>query len=368
MPLELSVWRIDDGVEKMEFVSLNLEDRLQEILANDISIADPNLMVIGREVQTAFDKFIDILAINRDGNIVVLELKRDKTPRDIVAQVLDYGSWVKTLHNEDIIRIFSDYQRKYAKDEKEVSIEDAFRSQFNMKVMPDELNESHELVIIASSLDSGTERIVSYLAEEHEVKINALFFRVFKDGKKEYLTRAWFRDPTSSETIIGKKHEEKEEWNGEYYVSFGHYEDHRNWEEARKFGFISAGYGTWYTNTLSFLEPGARIWVNVPGEGYVGVGKVTEESVPVDNFLVDVGEGKKVPIWNLKLNAARMPRASKNPEKAEHLVRVKWIKTLPISKAIKEKGFFGNQNTVARPRSAKWNYTVERLKKIFGVA
>ena len=62
-----------------------------------------------------------------------------------------------------------------------------------------------------------------------------------------------------------------------------------------------------------------------------------------------------------------MPKAAKDPEKAEYLVRVKWIKTLPVAKAIKEKGFFGNQNTVARPRSAKWNYTVERLKKTFGV-
>jgi hypothetical protein len=84
--------------------------------------------------------------------------------------------------------------------------------------------------------------------------------------------------------------------------------------------------------------------------------------------LVDVGKNKKVPIWKLKLAAAKMPRASKDPEKAEYLVRVKWIKTLPISKAIKEKGFFGNQNTVARPRSAKWDYTVERLKKIFSIS
>ena len=41
--------------------------------------------------------YIDLLAIDADGNLHVLELKRDKTPRDVVAQVLDYGSWVTTL-------------------------------------------------------------------------------------------------------------------------------------------------------------------------------------------------------------------------------------------------------------------------------
>lgn len=76
MPLELDIWRLDNGLNKVVFQPLDLESRLQEILAKDISIADPNLMVIGREVKTNFDKRVDILAINRDGNLVVLELNR----------------------------------------------------------------------------------------------------------------------------------------------------------------------------------------------------------------------------------------------------------------------------------------------------
>ena len=84
MPLELGIWRIDENVRQVEFSPLDLEARLQDILAKDISIADPNLMVIGREVKTSFDKRIDLLAINREGNSVV-ELRRDSTAREIVA-------------------------------------------------------------------------------------------------------------------------------------------------------------------------------------------------------------------------------------------------------------------------------------------
>jgi hypothetical protein len=29
-----------------------------------------------------------------EGRIHVIELKRDRTPREVVAQILDYGSWV----------------------------------------------------------------------------------------------------------------------------------------------------------------------------------------------------------------------------------------------------------------------------------
>ena len=366
MPLELSVWRIDDRVEKMDFTPLNLESRLQEILASDITIADPNLMIIGREVPTGFNNFIDILAINRDGHIIVLELKRDKTPRDIVAQVLDYGSWVRNLKDDGIARIFADYQRKYGSGKKEQSIDEAFCAKYALKEMPDELNEAHELVIVASYLDPSTERIVTYLADEYGVNLNAIFFRVFMDGEREYLTRAWLREPSMAEIIPPEK--PVGEWNGEYYVSFGVLgSEGRTWEEAIRYGFISAGGGSWYTNTLSLLTPGDRVWVNIPGLGYVGVAEVVDSRVPVDEFLVDDSKGNKVPICSLDLSASKMNRASDNPEKAEYLVPVKWIKTVPENQAIKEKGFFGNQNTVARPRTPKWDHTVERLKKRFGI-
>lgn len=39
---------------------------------------------------------------------------------------------------------------------------------------------------------------------------------------------------------------------------------------------VCAGGGSWYSRTLGLLEPGARVWVNVPSKGYVGVGRVTE--------------------------------------------------------------------------------------------
>ena len=97
------------------------------------------------------------------------------------------------------------------------------------------------------------------------------------------------------------------------------------------------------------LSPGDRVWVNVPGTGYVGVGEVEAGVCPVDDFKVTDEQGKTVPIGSLNIKAAKMLTAAEDPEKAEYLVRMKWLKTVPVAKAIKEKGFFGNQNSVARP-------------------
>lgn len=365
MPLEFGIWRIDQGLQPVEPVSLDLESRLEDILDQDISIAAPNWMIIGRQVRTSYDKYIDLLAIDRDGNLVVIELKRDKTYRDIVAQVLDYGSWVRSLRDDDIAQTFQAYLKRYHPERQDVSINEAFCERFGVPQMPDELNESHELVVVASSLDPSTERVVGYLAEEYDVKINVIFFRVFKDEGREYLGRAWLREPTITE--IPKRDETtKGEWNGEYYVSFGVYEN-RRWEEGVKYGFISGGGGAWYTNTLSMLEPGARVWVNVPGKGYVGVGRVVEAAKPIDEFFVKDESGREVSISSLPLHAAAMTKVADNPDKAEYMVRVEWLKTVPLDQAVKEKGFFGNQNTVARPVTPKWDHTIERLKKRFGI-
>ena len=242
----------------------------------------------------------------------------------------------------------------------------AFCSRFGVSSTPEDLNESHKLVVVAGELDDSTERIISYLADEYGVAINAVFFRFFKDGDSEYLSRAWLIDPTDVEVRVEQKRE-KLPWNGEFYVSFGG-NPNRDWDEARKYGFISAGGGTWYTKSLSMLEKGSRIWVNMPTIGYVGVGTVIDEAVPIDDFLVTDGQGVKVPITSLSIKASALPTRAQDAEKAEHVVRVEWIKTVPASDAIREKGFFGNQNSAAKPRAKSWPHTVEGLKSRLGVS
>ena len=156
-------------------------------------------------------------------------------------------------------------------------------------------------------------------------------------------------------------------WNGEFYASFGA-NNNRDWEEARKYGFVSAGGGVWYSRSLSLLEPGGRVWVNIPGGvGYVGVGVVKDRVVPIDEFRVDDGNGKMVPITSLPLKAAKHKTQAQDADKAEHFVRVEWIRTVPVKEAIREKGFFGNQNSAAQPRAKKWQHTVKRLTQRFGV-
>ena len=87
-------------------------------------------------------------------------------------------------------------------------------------------------------------------------------------------------------------------WNGnDYYVAFGE-GPKRNWDEARKWGFVGAGGGEWYTKTLRQLKPGNRIFVYIPvGRGvggYVGVGEVIGEPTTAGDLTVETTGGKAV--------------------------------------------------------------------------
>ena len=357
MPIEVGIWRLGETVEKVEFSAIESEAKLEETLAADLSILSPQLMLIGRQVATAQGKFVNLLAMDPQGDLVVIELKRDRTPREVVAQVLDYGSWVQNLSLDEIKAIYAEKN-----DGKE--LEEGFDEAFGTS-LPDELNQAHRLIVVASELDHSTERIIAYLSDNFSVPINAVFFRHFSADGHDYLTRTWLIDPQQPDVTSRKSamKTKSEPWNGrDFYVALGE-SDWRSWDDCRRYGFICGGGGKWYTQTLNLLFPGARVFALIPKMGYIGVGIVKGTSVPVKDFVVSV-DGKEIPILDAPLAAANMGHDRDDLENCEYLVRVDWTKTVPREQAYWEKGMFAVQHTCCRLRS---RFTLEKLVRFFGL-
>jgi uncharacterized protein YeaO (DUF488 family) len=356
MPLHQAIWRLGDQGTRLRPAKLASERSLEDYVVADPEILDPNFMLIGRQVQTDYKGFIDLLALQPDGTPVIIELKKDKTPRDVLAQTLDYASWVEELNPSRLQSIYEKFAGEGA------NLLADFESRFGAELTSEALNRDHLMVIVATELDNSTERIVKFLSKRN-LNINVLFFQVFEDENGLLLSRAWMVDPTEVQATVSSVGESSGIWNGEYYVSYGEGEN-RSWADARNYGFISASGGAWYTQTLGMLGEGDRVWVNVPKVGYVGVGIVQGAALPASEFAIEV-DGLSRRLADVQGMGRYLNSAT--PEEEAWFVPVKWIATVPVEKAFREVGFFGNQNTVAKPKSEKWEHTVAVLKKKFGV-
>lgn len=150
MSVKMRLWRIEDG----ELKPVRSEP-LEDWLVGDISMVADDLLVIGRQLQSELGGILDVLAMDRNGDLAVLELKRDKTPRDVVAQALEYAAWVRTLSWEDIAEI----ARAFHGD---TPLEEKVQEQFG-EPLPETVNTAHRMYIVAAEIVLPPEKPVRVL-------------------------------------------------------------------------------------------------------------------------------------------------------------------------------------------------------------
>lgn len=107
----------------------------------------------------------------------------------------------------------------------------------------------------------------------------------------------------------------------------------RSWEDARKYGFVSA-YGDDGTR-LNNINVGDIIFCHIAGVGFVGVGTCTSSEIPASSFTVSDGGIIKNILdcdW-----VDREARAVIDPVN-EYFMGIKWIYTVPVEDGYWEKG------------------------------
>src|SRR5271154_5982328 len=107
MPIHRSVWRVAKSPSRLLETTLPSEQLLEDMIVASPEIVSEEWMIIGRQEDTSFGGRIDLLAIAPDGTLILIELKRERTPREVVAQALDYASWVDELQPDDIAVIYA---------------------------------------------------------------------------------------------------------------------------------------------------------------------------------------------------------------------------------------------------------------------
>lgn len=178
---ETKIWKVEsEKLVELTKSNLDLEERIHRWIENDIRIILPDAILIGSKVKTDHQKEIDILAIDSSGDLIIIELKRGNAVRDVIAQILDYAAWASTLKESDLNQIL----QKQGRSE---TIYELLNKNFDDGESI-EINENQKLLIIASDIDSITERIINFLSTKG-LNINAATFNYYNNNSTEFIAR-----------------------------------------------------------------------------------------------------------------------------------------------------------------------------------
>ena len=103
-----------EEVQEVDFTHLGFRERrnIQEWIAANPGILGEELLVIGKEF-SGFDRTnerLDLLAVDVDGRLVVIELKRDDSGADAHWQAIKYASYLHNASPEVIVRMLADHE------------------------------------------------------------------------------------------------------------------------------------------------------------------------------------------------------------------------------------------------------------------
>ena len=136
-------------IPKTSFSALSLKERfdIQEWIEGTPEILGEELLIIGKELILPSGKRLDLLAVNKQGALVVIELKRDDSGSDVEWQAIKYASYCSSFSQDDIYKYFAEYLGTDA-DDAQLKIEEFINCE------PEELNQSQRIILVSKEFHS----------------------------------------------------------------------------------------------------------------------------------------------------------------------------------------------------------------------
>lgn len=167
-------------IEPITFSDLNMtENDIEEILRNSIDMIcdeEESMLIVGRQVRNEKNGRSDLTAVDNNGNIVLIEIKRDRN--DIVHrreafefQAIRYAASYATIDETDdlVKKVYAPYIEKY-RSEYELgeltSFELGIRKLNEFLQVNDaqkNFNEKQRIILVASDFDEQTLSAVAWL-------------------------------------------------------------------------------------------------------------------------------------------------------------------------------------------------------------
>lgn len=183
----MPIWKITEkGPHRLPETTIKKAGLLEENLENWI-VADPTILgepilIIGRQVliQDTKDK-LDILALDTQGNSVVVELKRGHLKDPVDMQALRYASYISKWRFED----FENQARNFLGKGRETEfnfngIYESFCEESGTEEIPN-LNQDQRLIIVGTAVREKLGSVALWL-RQHSVDITIIEVKAYKEG------------------------------------------------------------------------------------------------------------------------------------------------------------------------------------------
>ena len=179
--------------EEHNFEKIKQEADLEALLENnpEYFFEGSKILIIGRQVTTNLNTSIDLLGIDKVGNTVVIELKRGKTPRETIAQLLEYASFVENLDYSQLNEIYQDYSGE--ESSLEYYHQQYFQNESDEKVS---FNKSVKLIIVAQEISKEIKQTALFLRKKG-IDIYCIEFKYFETKAGEKII--------SSDVVVGEE-------------------------------------------------------------------------------------------------------------------------------------------------------------------
>jgi hypothetical protein len=164
MATAIKIWEISGGTLKSpisgDFSANYVESQLEDLIVNNPELLGEGVLIIDRQRDIAGVGRIDLLGIEDDGGLVIVELKRDLTSRQAVAQALDYASWLD-LESPQRIATFAD---EFLKKTQNKNLSEAFSEKFDTD-LPEVNCQNHRILLVRCSFLTKSKRHVGTRGE-----------------------------------------------------------------------------------------------------------------------------------------------------------------------------------------------------------
>lgn len=231
-----------------------------------ILFSDPDsVMIIASEVSGELQA--DVLAVDSQGNLIVIEIKRHMADRNAVGQILDYAARFSTWSEKQF-----NQRWKSQVGEGRGDLFDEFRRFVdNSSFAREDFLKNRRLYILAAGEDDSMKCIISWLRDGYGVPIDFVPFGLYKDGDETFLKMGKI-DVTP---IVSKA-----EWGFDWFFNTNETYAPNAYEKMIADNVIAAcGYGPEKTeHKMGLPDKGQRVFMFVNGKGIIAVGTVVGDS------------------------------------------------------------------------------------------